>query len=212
MKHRAVLVFAFLFAFGCDDSSPATGDDTGGGDMDAGPAETDAGGGGGDEDAGPASLCPPGVPMPEPWDCTTAEPITAGDPITAEALTWTWVGFENAVCMDGSSTGIGVSINPESDRLLIVLEGGGACFDPVSCAGVANQDGYGETKFTRDTTGVLSRGIFDRDDETNPFRDFSFVYVPYCTGDVHGGVNPEGPGGRLHLGHQREIFTTVVSL
>jgi len=204
MKQPAVLIFALLFAFGCDDSpDPDPGVDAGGGgDVDAGGVTEMDAGGGGDDDAGPVSLCPPGVPSPDAWDCSTAEPITAGDPITADALTWTWVGFDSAVCMDGSSTGIGVSINPASDRVLIVLEGGGACFDPVSCAGVANQDGYGSAKFDRDTTGVLARGIFDRDDDTNPFADWSFVYVPYCTGDVHGGVNPDGPGGRRHLGHQ----------
>ena len=28
-------------------------------------------------------------------------------------------------------------------------------------------------------------GIFDFDDAENPFAGYSFVYVPYCTGDVH---------------------------
>lgn len=35
-------------------------------------------------------------------------------------------------------------------------------------------------------TGVR---VFDRDDVENPFRDATFVYVPYCTGDMHTGDN-----------------------
>jgi hypothetical protein len=32
-------------------------------------------------------------------------------------------------------------------------------------------------------------GIGDVDNPANPFRDWSFVYIPYCTGDVHSGAN-----------------------
>ncbi|MEZ4339849.1 MAG: pectin acetylesterase-family hydrolase [Sandaracinaceae bacterium] len=201
MKSRVLLLALVLAA--CDSSTPM-GTDAGGGTTDAGTPEdagpmasTDAG-----HDAGVASMCPPGVPMPEPWDCSTAEPVTAGDPITADAMTWTWVGFDTAVCMNGSATGIGVNINPGSTRLLILLEGGGACFDTVSCLGAANGDGYDESKFTTDVSGVLQRGILDRSDAANPFADWSFVYVPYCTGDVHGGQNTSGLGGRYFLGYQ----------
>lgn len=171
--------------------------DAGGGSDDGGSVEHDGG-----VDAGFVSTCPPGAPMPEPWDCSTATPVAAGDAITAEPMTWTWVGFDTAVCMNGTSTGIGVNINPDSTRVLILFEGGGACFDPVSCAGVANSDGYGESKFDSDVGGVLRRGILDRGDAANPFADWSFVYVPYCTGDVHGGQNPRSLGGRSFLGFQ----------
>ena len=32
-------------------------------------------------------------------------------------------------------------------------------------------------------------GILDRTNAANPVKDWSFVYVPYCTGDFHGGNN-----------------------
>ena len=190
---------------GCDDGTCEGCADTGPSSMDAGGSDTGtpSGDAGGTTDAGGSSTCPPGEPMPEPFDCTTADPgITFGDPITADPMTWTWVGFDDAVCMNGSSTGIGVNLNPTSRNVMIVLEGGGACFDPISCAGTANGDGYGQTKLMRDSTGILTRGIFDRSDSGNPVADWSFVYVPYCTGDVHGGTNPRGIGGRRFLGYQ----------
>ncbi|MBX3271953.1 MAG: hypothetical protein KF729_16920 [Sandaracinaceae bacterium] len=197
---KPTLVFAFaLLCFGCT-SAAVPGDDAGEpAGLDAA-TEPDAGPSG--EDAGFVSACPPGAPSPDAWDCASARPVSEGAAIEAEPLAWTWVGFEQAVCMNGSATGIGVSIHPEAEGLLILLEGGGACFDAVSCAGVANRDGYGEAKFASDAAGLLRRGILDRGDAANPFARWSFVYVPYCTGDVHGGQQPRAAGGRRHLGFQ----------
>ncbi len=40
-----------------------------------------------------------------------------------------------------------------------------------------------------DTTYLAaSGGFFDRTAAANPFKDYSYVYVPYCTGDIHGGT------------------------
>ena len=65
-------------------------------------------------------------------------------------------------------------------ELLIYFQGGGACWEWVSCSGMFDTDV---------TTSELSeyRGIFDPGNEANPFRDFAIVFVPYCTGDVHVG-------------------------
>lgn len=199
MRFASVLIAASLFACG----SPAPAIDAG---LDAasqredGSTERDAGTE--EDDAGPAPSCP-GTPIePAPFDCTSSEPpIPLGEPITAPDRTWTWVPFDDAFCMDGSSTGIGVSLNPDSDRVVIFLEGGGACFDTFSCGTVANPNGFDERDFAA-IAGPLGRGLFARDDDDNPLRDASFVYVPYCSGDVHGGSNPEGPGGRMHVGYQ----------
>lgn len=148
------------------------------------------------------SLCPPGEPEPEPWDCETDPGVADAEPIEADADTWTWVPFDDAFCMDGSTTGIGINPNPESTKLLIFLEGGGACFDPITCATVANPDGFGADRFASAASGTLARGITDRTNEANPFADWNMVYVPYCTGDVHAGTNVDGFEGRMHVGHR----------
>jgi hypothetical protein len=72
----------------------------------------------------------------------------------------------------------------------VFLQGGGACWDLATCL-------YLETAAhltdTLDEATVLGEAegaggfILDRDDMANPYRDQSFVYVPYCTGDVHVG-------------------------
>src|SRR5689334_1478998 len=111
---------------------------------------------------------------------------STGKPIDAPANQWTWVPFDDAFCADGTTTGIG--INPGADksgRLLIYLEGGGACWDEATCYTLKTAanfaDGYGADKFASDAKG-LDGSLFDRNDPENVFKDDSFVYVPYCTG------------------------------
>jgi hypothetical protein len=66
---------------------------------------------------------------------------------------------------------------------MIYLEGGGACFDSLSCAiSPANVDIFKAEK---------KEGLFARGNEANPVADWNWVYVPYCTGDTHAGANPD---------------------
>ncbi len=107
--------------------------------------------------------------------------------------TWNWVPFEAAHCRSGSSTGIGINPNPASDKLLILLEGGGACFDSTTCGlTISKYDSDLFSNFAVDAKAGGGAGVFNRDDPANPVRDWNFVYVPYCTGDVHAGSNPQG--------------------
>ncbi|MBK8172278.1 MAG: hypothetical protein IPK60_18300 [Sandaracinaceae bacterium] len=121
---------------------------------------------------------------------------TPGEPITADDRTWTWVDFPDTHCMDGSETGLGIYLNGASDNVLIYLEGGGACFNDATCDSVANPNGYGRDDFAAPTSGALSDT-----DATNPFRTWSKVFIPYCTGDIFAGANASGFGGRMHMGY-----------
>jgi hypothetical protein len=68
----------------------------------------------------------------------------------------------------------------EASDLLIYFQGGGACWEWVSCSGLFDTD------VSRDEVAGYS-GIFDSANTANPFRSFAVVFVPYCTGDVHVG-------------------------
>ena len=180
MLHPSRASFAVLVTLLCPAMFAGCGDD------DVTPPPADGGGvdlaavdlGGGGSDSGPRD----GGGLP-----TTSPGYVPGAPIVPTAVEWTWVDFPNSKCQDGSPTGIGVSpSNTGSDRLVIYLEGGGACFNDLTCATVANPDG-----FTARSFGVgSSNGIFNRDDATNPFREWNIVYVPYCSGDIFAGNNP----------------------
>jgi hypothetical protein len=111
--------------------------------------------------------------------------------IHAEPNTWTWVPFEGAVCGDGSTTGMGIQLAEGSSDLVIYLQGGGVCYDQATCFGpmpsASHLDGFGEAEFAEFSNDNGVHGLFDRGDAANPFRDYNYVFVPYCTGDVHAG-------------------------
>lgn len=116
--------------------------------------------------------------------------VDAGNPIVAPAETWTWTAFPGSACGNGAETGVGVNLTNKSNDVLIYLMGGGACWNALTCdprVGAATyvDTGYAAAQFSQEN--VLGAGPFQRGNAANPFKDMSFVFVPYCTGDVHGG-------------------------
>ena len=105
-------------------------------------------------------------------------------------LTFSWVALPGAVCSDGSPTGIGVEPGPgPSPDVLVFLNGGGACWDALTCFTLrtATAGPYGAAQLQADVRSLRTGSIFDRTAPGNPYADFTFVFVPYCTGDVHAG-------------------------
>jgi hypothetical protein len=104
--------------------------------------------------------------------------------------TWHYVELPGAECANGSTLGIGLNLDPSADRVVVFLQGGGACWDVATCVLL---DTASHLNDTLDEATVLGEArsaggfILDREDATNPYRDQSYVYVPYCTGDVHAG-------------------------
>ncbi|HEX9050638.1 MAG TPA: pectin acetylesterase-family hydrolase [Anaeromyxobacter sp.] len=104
-------------------------------------------------------------------------------------LTWTWVPIAGSVCNDGSPTGIGIEASPTPGADVIVfLDGGGACWDYLSCYTLhtATTGPFGKDQLDARVKSVAGT-IFDRAAPGNPYKDYTFVFVPYCTGDVHSG-------------------------
>lgn len=127
-----------------------------------------------------------------PSEVVEGPPEWWGEPIDAPADTWTWVPFPETHCADGSPTGIGVNLHPGATRVLLYLEGGGACWDYGTCFGIATTSfhlgGYDEGSFSSLFTEVYkSLLFFNRESDKSPMPDAHYVFVPYCTGDVHSG-------------------------
>lgn len=148
----------------------------------------------------------PGIPDAAPVDLgPDAAPVDKTPlPSTTAAKTWEYVPVDGAICRDGTATGIGVNLNPDSKELVIYLEGGGACFNSLTCA--TNPATFGMTEFTAKFGGAASGGMLDRTDTGNPVADWNMVYVPFCTGDVHAGDKrnatvPGVPGTQQFVGY-----------
>lgn len=194
--------------------------------------------GGVDPDAPDASADAPATDAPAadapeadgPDDASTD--VAPADPVAAATPgAWTWVPIEGSRCMDGSPTGVGLNTAPGSDGLVIFFMGGGACFNADTCEGALHPDGFGEGRFRSEITVLGAGGPLSRREGENPLRDWNYLYVGYCTGDVHAGDNagPVRVGGRdyvftghrnvglalrrlvPHLGHIRRVLATGVS-
>jgi len=113
-------------------------------------------------------------------DCTEVELIES------TPLEWEYFEIPGTVCMDGSPAGFAVNANPDSPDVMLYLEGGGACFSD-SCDFMA---------FSIPFIPPID-GIFSRTNDNNPVKDWTMVYVPYCTGDIHAGDAEAELGGQL---------------
>jgi hypothetical protein len=142
-----------------------------------------------------------GVPWGTPFDMTQSDvPPDAGAPPTG----WNYYNIDGAKCMDGSPMGIYVRFG-STPKLLIYLEGGGACFSPHFCdhnphnmntvfpGGSLNGESFAGSLLTQPgLQEPYDSGIFDLGNPQNPFQTWSEIYVPYCTGDAHFGTNDNG--------------------
>ncbi|MEM1043151.1 MAG: pectin acetylesterase-family hydrolase [Bacteroidota bacterium] len=103
----------------------------------------------------------------------------------ADAGDWQWIPTDGMQCRDGSDTGFGLRRAAGSRDLLIYLEGGGACFDFLTC--LLNPRRFSEADFDARVAEVGESGAFSSTAAANPFLGWNVLYVPYCTGDVHSG-------------------------
>ncbi|HYI03148.1 pectin acetylesterase-family hydrolase [Hyalangium sp.] len=137
-----------------------------------------------------ACTAPAPGPLPGP-DAGTPDGGST-EPISTPASQWTWVPFPETRCGNGTPAGVGLNPAPGGSRkVLLFLAGGGACWDPVTCyvlkTAVHVEDTYTQALLETEVAQLTAWGLTDRQDETSPFRDAHFVYVPYCTGDLHVG-------------------------
>ena len=99
-------------------------------------------------------------------------------------------------CSDGSEFSFWVR-EAKPNKVVLFLQGGGNCFSAETCA---PERGFYDRTVDAEDDPSGAGGIFDFADERNPFADYSVVYVPYCTGDVHVGnvITEYEPGLTVH--------------
>lgn len=142
---------------------------------------------------GAGSEPPPVNPYAGAPPLGTAIGRTDGSPINA-AAGWRWIPFDDAYCNDqGSATGLsttGLAVNwgaESSTDVVFFLQGGGACWDYITCyAGTATSGPYGPSQF-ESFYAAYPNSWARRANLPGALTDATIVFVPYCTGDVHGG-------------------------
>ena len=106
----------------------------------------------------------------------------------------------------------------KEDKLVVYFAEGGACWDSATCIGSldGNGDGIVETGEESDFVYIgsiekadnpeLMGGLFNFDRQENPYADWSMLFIPYCTGDVHVGSSEKTYSYPLNLGGDRKIY------
>lgn len=152
-----------------------------------------------------AALAAAGLACGSSSSSTSSEPpIAAGEGTDISgAPGWKWIPFDDAFCTDMTSpgvftkgtTGLAVSWGTGKD-LVFFLQGGGACWDFVTCGGAANlvsgtptasTGPFGPAEFSTDIYAKYPFSWVHRDQMPAALATATVVFVPYCTGDVHAG-------------------------
>ena len=72
-----------------------------------------------------------------------------------------------------------------ADRLFFFLNGGGACWTGAQCSLEEEPTPYIPTARIEHNDPRRLKGVFGTDHAENPLKDWTQVFVSYCTGDVH---------------------------
>ena len=115
---------------------------------------------------------------------------------------WERIELPGTQCSNGSQYKFWVHDSSSSNNMLILFEGGGACWDYASCSGelgilgAANPNGLADNYITEFKAKYVSPLVNGADPgfptrPKNPIvtNGWDVVYMPYCTGDVHIGNN-----------------------
>ena len=115
---------------------------------------------------------------------------------------WERIELPGTVCGNGSQYKFFVYDSATSNDLVILFEGGGACWDYPSCSGAAgilsaaNRDGITDDyiydfqpQYVSPILNGADPGIPGRPKNPIVTEGWDVVYMPYCTGDVHVGNN-----------------------
>jgi hypothetical protein len=99
------------------------------------------------------------------------------------------------------------------DKVIVEFEGGGACWDGPTCGFASSlfKETVDVSAHTKSLSGVA--GWYDHDHPGHPLKDWTHVFVSYCTGDVHWGDNVQtygtGPTA-VTIHHKGAVNTTAV--
>ncbi len=81
------------------------------------------------------------------------------------------------------------------NNIVVFFQGGGACWDFMNCVAAPTYTRYQSEELWMFSDNMAGYGLFDQTEKENPFKDWGFVYIPYCTGDLFWGANDANYSG-----------------
>lgn len=146
-------------------------------------------------------------PAPAPTEAATTDPATT-EPATTVGAEGEWETItapSDCMCGDGAEFRFFVR-HADPTKVVFFLEGGGACFSAETCG--PDSDTY-KREVGEPIATTNPQGIFKFSAPENPFADWSVVFVPYCTGDVHIGNKTMDYGDGVVVEHKGYVNATT---
>jgi Pectinacetylesterase len=110
-------------------------------------------------------------------------------------------------CADGSEFAFWHH-QADPTKVVLFLDGGGSCWDATTCVfRIGEAQAYDWN--VDDENPAREGGIFDLTRSDNPLRDYSFIYVPSCTGDAHLGDVTRRYSPQLTVAHKGYVNGTA---
>ncbi len=198
-RRAALMAPLMIFALACDDdgaSQPAEGQD--GAVVQVDSTVVDAASG--DDAAAPV---PDGAaPVP---DAGSEAPPADGLPPAPPAGEFVQVDpGGDTLCSRGTPFHF-FARGGDPKRLVVDFAGGGACWDSLTCSAagaIFNEEATTLPQVEAAVDGGLLGGLYDPADPANPVGDWTFVHVPYCTGDLHWGNKVTDYGNGVVINHK----------
>jgi hypothetical protein len=131
-----------------------------------------------------------GAPAPRSTRSAPSAPSTAWydtiRPLNTLSKGWNRIPGRNGTGCAHDST-FAFRVRPGlPDKVMIYLNGGGACWRTQDC------DPRGKPTYTMKVDSAndvsIRTGLLDVANDANPVRDYTMVFIPSCTGDVHLGT------------------------
>jgi len=158
-------------------------------------------------DTAPTSAAPTSVTPSTLAPATTAAPVTT-DAAPAAIVPDQWTSVDpgpECMCMDGSPFELWDRPG-DPTKVVLYFEGGGACFSAETC-NFDNATATVNLALGSPPSGI--GGLFDQTNPQNPIADYSMVYVPYCSGDVHIGNKTTEYSPDLTVHHNGYVNATA---
>jgi hypothetical protein len=136
----------------------------------------------------------------------TEPPPTDAEASSAALDQWTAVDpGEDCMCMDGSPFELW-DRPADPTKVVLYFEGGGACFSAETCN---FENATATVNLALGSPPAGRGGLFDQANPENPIADYSMVYVPYCSGDVHTGNKTTEYSPELTVVHNGYVNATA---
>ncbi|MCB9537268.1 MAG: pectinesterase [Myxococcales bacterium] len=195
-RHLAAFVLLSTLVAGCDDDADGGAQRS----SDAGTAD----GAVGAPDAEPAADAAPEADAAPPADGLPPAP-PQGEMVQIDP-------GGDTICSRGTPFHF-FARGGDPTRLVVDFGGGGACWDSLTCSAAGAIFSERATPLAQVQTALdagLLGGLYDPDDPANPVGDWTFVHVPYCTGDLHWGDNTQDYGNGVVVEHKGFVNARAV--